>query len=260
MTAGSIFVHPDGRCESNEVGPGTRIWAFAHVMAGARIGADCNVCDHVFVEGGATIGDRVTIKNATLIWDRVTIGDDVFLGPGVVFTNDLTPRAHVKKGRSELLPTTVGSGATIGANATVVCGLTIGPGAFIAAGSTVTRDVGRQALVRGNPAHQVGWVCLCGSALDESLRCSCGSVFEYVDGDAPATDENTIESRRPRVANRNRRSIRQSTSPTHVGSGSVTSSSTGSPADDAPRGGDVEHATSDHLIPPHEVAERGPNP
>ena len=95
--AAHVFVHPDGRCESGTVGSGTRIWAFAHVLAGAVIGRDCNICDHAFVEGDAVIGDRVTVKNGVLIWDGVTIGDDAFIGPGVVFTNDLTPRAHVKK-------------------------------------------------------------------------------------------------------------------------------------------------------------------
>ncbi|MGB5759903.1 MAG: acyltransferase [Acidimicrobiales bacterium] len=182
MTPPGVFVHPDGRCESERVGAGTRIWAFAHVLAGAEVGVDCNICDHAFVEGGARIGDRVTVKNATLIWDAVDVGDDVFLGPGVVFTNDLVPRARIKKAPSELLPTVVGPQATIGANATIVCGITIGAGAFVAAGATVTRDVPPQALVRGNPAHRAGWVCLCGLALDESLCCSCGQRFEFVDG------------------------------------------------------------------------------
>jgi acetyltransferase-like isoleucine patch superfamily enzyme len=182
VTPTGVLVHADGRCESAEVGSGTRIWAFAHVLEGARIGRDCNICDHVFVEGGAVIGDRVTVKNATLVWDGVSVGDDAFLGPAVVFTNDLVPRANRRKARSELLPTVVADGATIGANATIVCGITVGAGAFVAAGATVTRDVPPHALVRGNPARQWGWVCACGQALGESLGCECGHRFELVDG------------------------------------------------------------------------------
>jgi UDP-3-O-[3-hydroxymyristoyl] glucosamine N-acyltransferase len=91
-----VFVHPRGLCESDDVGAGTRVWAFAHVMPGASVGRDCNICGHAFVETGARIGDRVTVKNAVLVWDGVEIGDDVFLGPGVIFTNDLRPRAHIK--------------------------------------------------------------------------------------------------------------------------------------------------------------------
>lgn len=181
MTDGPT-VHPDGRCESSDVGSGTRVWAFAHVLDGAHIGEDCNICDHVFVEGGSWVGDRVTVKNGVLVWDKVIVRDDVFLGPGVVFTNDLQPRARLKKARSELVPTLVCEGATIGANATIVCGVTVGAGAFVAAGSVVTRDVPPFALVRGNPAHQAGWVCECGARLDDELMCSCGSSFELVDG------------------------------------------------------------------------------
>lgn len=173
-----VFVHPLGVCESDQVGARTRVWAFAHVMSGAQVGADCNIGGNAFIETGALIGDRVTVKNGVLIWDRISIGDDVFLGPGVVFTNDFTPRAHVKKKSEELMPTVVESGATIGANATIVCGLTIGAYAFVAAGSTVTRDVPAHGLVRGNPARPAGWVCDCGLALDENLRCECGHRFE----------------------------------------------------------------------------------
>ena len=180
--ADKVHVHPDGRCESSDVGANTRVWAFAHVLDGAHIGRDCNICDHVFVEDGAWIGDRVTVKNAVLVWDRVTIEDDVFIGPGVVFTNDLHPRAHTDTGKDDLVPTLVQRGATIGANATVVCGITVGPSAFVAAGSVVTRDVAANALVRGNPARQVGWVCTCGLGLDPSLVCACGERFAIDDG------------------------------------------------------------------------------
>lgn len=173
----SVFVHPRGLCETEAVGPRTRIWAFAHVLSGAQIGADCNVCDHAFVEGGAKLGDRVTVKNAVLIWDGVTVEDEVFLGPNMVFTNDLRPRATVKKNRGQFVPTVVRRGATIGANATVVCGTTIGEHAFVAAGAVVTRDVAPHALVAGSPARRLGWVCTCGESLDAELVCTCGRRY-----------------------------------------------------------------------------------
>ena len=170
-----VQVHPHGLCESDDVGAGTRVWAFAHVMPGARIGADCNIGDHAFVETGAVVGDRVTIKNAVLVWDRVVIADDVFVGPGVTFTNDLRPRRSRRRGREEFLGTVVGRGATIGANATIVCGVRIGAHAFVGAGALVTRDVPPHALVLGAPARIRGWVCECGTRLDAAGRCSdCG--------------------------------------------------------------------------------------
>jgi len=172
-----VFVHPAGLCESDQVGPGTRVWAFAHVLAGARVGADCNICDHAYVESGAVLGDRVTVKNAVLVFDRVTVGDDAFLGPNVVFTNDYRPRAHVKKGHDALLPTTVETGVTLGANVTVVCGLMIGAHAFVAAGTVVTRDVPAHALLAGNPGRRIGWACVCGEALPADLTCSCGRAY-----------------------------------------------------------------------------------
>ena len=110
-----VFVHGNGLCESDTVGSGTRVWAFAHVLPGAVVGRDCNICDGAYVEGGATVGDRVTIKNQVMIFEGVTIEDDVFLGPGVIFTNDFTPRAFIKKHGDELDTTTVRRGATLGA-------------------------------------------------------------------------------------------------------------------------------------------------
>lgn len=177
------FVHPTALVESDQIGPGTRVWAFAHVMAGASIGAGCNVCDHVFVESGAIVGDRVTLKNNVLLWDGVTIEDEVFVGPNAVFTNDRTPRAAVKKPPELFVPTVVRRGATIGANATVVCGVTVGRFAFVAAGAVVTRDVPPYALVAGNPGRRVGWACECGVRLPESLTCaSCGRRYRPADG------------------------------------------------------------------------------
>jgi UDP-2-acetamido-3-amino-2,3-dideoxy-glucuronate N-acetyltransferase len=191
----SFFVHPHGLCESDQVGQRTRVWAFAHVLPGARIGADCNICDHVFVEGGAVIGDRVTVKNAVLVWDGVTVEDEVFLGPNMVFTNDLRPRAAFKKGPDGLVGTVVRRGATIGANATVVAGIEIGSQAFVAAGAVVIRDVPAHALVAGNPARRIGWVCTCGERLQGEPRdagplacAACGRRYEPLDGDKGLTE------------------------------------------------------------------------
>jgi UDP-2-acetamido-3-amino-2,3-dideoxy-glucuronate N-acetyltransferase len=172
-----VRVHPLGLCESDDVGAGTRIWAWAHVLPDARVGVDCNVCDHAFIEGGARLGDRVTVKNGVLVFDGVEVGDDVFLGPGVVFTNDLRPRAHVKRGADALLPTVVEDGVTLGAGTVVVCGTRIGRHAFAAAGSVITRDVAPHSFVAGNPATPRGWVCTCGERLSEDLSCRCGRSY-----------------------------------------------------------------------------------
>ena len=179
MTGADVFVHPDGRCESDQVGQRTRVWAFAHVLAGAVVGSDCNLCDHTYVEAGAVIGDGVTVKNGVQVWYGVTLEDDVFVGPNATFTNDPRPRAAIKKGEAELVPTLVRRGATIGANATVVCGTTIGEEAFVAAGAVVTTDVPAHGLVAGSPARLIGWVCTCGERLPDDWACPvCGRKFE----------------------------------------------------------------------------------
>jgi len=150
------FVHPQGLCESQQVGAGTRIWAFAHVLPGARIGADCNICDHVFIENRVVIGDRVTIKSGVQVWDEVTLEDDVFVGPNATFTNNPLPRS--KQYPAEHAKTLVRKGASIGANATILPGLVIGPRAMVGAGAVVTRSVPANAVVVGNPAKIVGYV------------------------------------------------------------------------------------------------------
>ena len=177
-----VFVHSHGLCDSADVGSGTRIWAFAHVLAGAKVGNDCNICDHAYVENGVTVGDRVTIKNRVLLFEGVTVEDDVFLGPGVIFTNDLHPRASIKRGGSDLSTTVVRRGATLGAGVVVVCGISIGEHAFAGAGAVLTRDVPAHAFVVGNPGRIIGWACECGLRLPEDLNCFCG--LSYLHGTA----------------------------------------------------------------------------
>jgi acetyltransferase-like isoleucine patch superfamily enzyme len=167
------FVHARALVESENIGSGTRIWAFAHVMRGARIGRDCNIGGHAFVEAGAVVGNRATIKNGAMIWEGVVIGDDVFVGPNVLFTNDRMPRsprslaaAGRYKTKRWLSRINVERGATVGAGAIVICGLTIGRFAMIGAGAVVTRDVRPYALMTGVPAVQKGWVSEAGQVLD----------------------------------------------------------------------------------------------
>jgi UDP-2-acetamido-3-amino-2,3-dideoxy-glucuronate N-acetyltransferase len=147
------------------VGDGTKIWHFCHVSSGARIGAGCSLGQNVYVAATAVVGDRVRIQNNVSIYDGVVIEDDAFIGPSAVFTNVINPRSEVAR-KSEYMTTHVGKGATIGANATIVCGSTLGRYAFVGAGSVVTHDVQPFALVVGVPARQLGWMCRCGIRLD----------------------------------------------------------------------------------------------
>lgn len=151
-----FYVHPQGLCESTSVGAQTRIWAFAHVLPGARLGVDCNICDHVFIEGDVVVGDRVTVKCGVQLWDGLRVEDDVFIGPNATFTNDRFPRS--KRYPAAFESTVVKAGASIGANATILPGLTIGAGAMVGAGAVVTRSVPPNAIVVGNPAKIVGYV------------------------------------------------------------------------------------------------------
>jgi acetyltransferase-like isoleucine patch superfamily enzyme len=147
------MIHSAAICESKQIGSGTTIWAFVHILAGAVIGEDCNICDFVFIENQVVIGDRTTIKSGVQIWDGITIGSDVFIGPNVTFTNDKYPRSKNKD--FELLRTFVGDNASIGANATILPGISIGANAIIGAGSVVTKNIEAGSTVIGNPAFPI---------------------------------------------------------------------------------------------------------
>ena len=150
--------HATALVESDQVGEGTNVWAYAHVMKGAVVGRHCNIGDHAFVESGAVVGDEVTIKNGVAVWQYVTVENRVFLGPNCSLTNDNRPRS---KRPWTPVATTIREGATIGANATIVCGCHVGRHAFVGAGAVVTRPVPDHAVVHGNPARVRGFVCEC---------------------------------------------------------------------------------------------------
>jgi len=183
-----VFVHPTALVETLDVGEGTRIWAFAHVLKGARIGRGCNVGDHCFIENDVVLGDRVTLKNGVAVWDGVTIDDDAFLGPNAALTNERVPRAvriqRYRTGHLAFEPerTRIGKGVTIGANATIVCGVSLGEYAFVGAGSVVTRDVPPYTLVYGVPAKIQGYICSCGERIALGKRCMCGRTYRRTKG------------------------------------------------------------------------------
>lgn len=173
--------HPQALVESGAaIGKGTRVWAFAHIVSGAIVGEDCNICDHTFIEGGVLIGNRVTIKCGVYLWDGLTIADDVFIGPGAVFTNDYRPRSQ--RYLAAPLRTLLKEGCSIGANSTILPSLTIGRWAMVGAGAVVTHSVADFALVVGSPALWRAWVCRCGekilSKAGRFLDCTCGRSYE----------------------------------------------------------------------------------
>jgi len=182
-----VYIHPKAIVETRKIGKGTRIWAFVHVLRGAKIGENCNICDHTFIENDVIVGDNVTIKSGVYIWDGARIKNNVFIGPNATFTNDILPRSKVYT--KKFVKTYVKKGATIGANATIICGVTIGKWTMIGAGSVVTRDVLDYALVYGNPARIRGYVCECGRKLDfkdDKAKCECGKMYKL-------KDENVVE-------------------------------------------------------------------
>lgn len=178
-----MTVHPTAIVDDGAtLGEGTRVWHWTHICAGAVIGRDCSFGQNVFVGTKAVIGDRVKVQNNVSIYDSVMLEDEVFCGPSCVFTNVLNPRAFVER-KDEFLPTLVKRGATIGANATVICGVTIGAYAMIGAGAVVSRDVPDFALVAGVPARRIGWVSHAGERLGTDLFCPReGRRYRLLDG------------------------------------------------------------------------------
>jgi len=178
-----IFIHKSAEVEEGAIiGAGTKIWNFCHILPGAKIGTNCNIGQNVFIGAKAVIGSNVKIQNNVSVYDDVVIEDDCFLGPSMVFTNVINPRAFVER-KHEYKKTIVKKGATIGANATIVCGVTLGEYCFVGAGSVVTKDISPYTLVYGNPARPKGYVCKCGLKLgfkEERAFCSCGIIYKKV--------------------------------------------------------------------------------
>jgi UDP-2-acetamido-3-amino-2,3-dideoxy-glucuronate N-acetyltransferase len=177
-----FWAHPTAVIDRGaRIGAGSKVWHFCHVMAGARIGAGCVLGQNVFVAATAVIGDRCRIQNNVSIYDGVVLDDDVFVGPSAVFTNVRTPRATVDR-KTMIEATLIGQGATIGANATIVCGARVGEYALVGAGAVITRDVAPHAVMAGVPARRTGWICACGeriwrrkSSLKHRSSCATGA-------------------------------------------------------------------------------------
>ena len=176
------FVHPTAIVdEGAEIGEGTKIWHFTHIMAGARIGENCILGQNVFIGSGAILGDNIKVQNNVSIYDGTVLEDDVFCGPSMVFTNVFNPRSFISR-KKEFRKTLVRKGATIGANVTVICGNTIGQYAFIGAGAVVTKDVPDHALVYGNPGKVKGWICQCAEEITfrsgKAVCHACGKKYK----------------------------------------------------------------------------------
>ncbi len=175
----NVYVHETSIIDDNvTIGEGTKIWHFCHVQSDVEIGKNCSFGQNVNISSHVKIGNGCKVQNNVSIYEGVELEDYVFCGPSMVFTNDLTPRAKYPKGSSGYKKTVLHTGATVGANATIVCGHELGEWSMVAAGAVVTKNVPSHALVAGVPAKQIGWVCECGEKLDENLRCSsCGRRY-----------------------------------------------------------------------------------
>ena len=175
----NYYMHETSIVDENvKIGQGTKIWHFCHIQSGAEIGENCSFGQNVYISNNVKIGKGVRVQNNVSIYEGVEIEDYVFCGPSMVFTNDLTPRAKYPKGHEAYKKTVLHTGASVGANATIVCGNELGEWCMVAAGSVVTRDVEPYSLVAGVPANHIGWICECGERLGEGLVCSCGRKYK----------------------------------------------------------------------------------
>ena len=185
-----FFAHETAVIDTpSQIGKGTRVWHFSHIMPGVKIGKKCNIGQNVVIGPDVKIGNNVKIQNNISVYKSVTLEDNVFCGPSMVFTNVINPRSHISR-KHEFKKTLIKRGATIGANATIICGNTIGKYAFIGAGAVVTKDVSDYALMLGNPAKLAGWICECGHQLDlqgDIIACSeCGKEYRQMNGGCSA--------------------------------------------------------------------------
>jgi acetyltransferase-like isoleucine patch superfamily enzyme len=193
MIHSTAQIHDHALIDENvEIGARTRVWAFAHILSGAVVGDDCNICDHTFVEGNVVLGNRVTVKCGVYLWDGVTAENDVFIGPAAVFTNDLKPRSQQYP--QEYAKTILKEGCSIGANSTIIAGSIIGEWSLIGAASVVTKNVPDYAVVWGNPAKFQYWICQCGTKIafgkDNKFNCGCGKEYKL---NAPLQVVNLIQ-------------------------------------------------------------------
>jgi UDP-2-acetamido-3-amino-2,3-dideoxy-glucuronate N-acetyltransferase len=194
----SYFAHESSYIDENvQIGDDTKIWHFCHIQSGAAIGKKCSFGQNVNVSNNVKIGNGVKVQNNVSIYEGVEIEDYVFCGPSMVFTNDLTPRAKYPKGRTGYKRTILHTGATVGANATIVCGHELGEWCMVAAGAVVTDDVKPYSLVAGVPAKHIGWVCECGNRLEDTLMCKCGRKYKNIFGGVflPPRDRYTSDLR-----------------------------------------------------------------
>jgi acetyltransferase-like isoleucine patch superfamily enzyme len=179
MSNRNIYIHPSALVETDKIGDCTRIWAFSHILKGASLGRNCNICDHCFIENDVVLGNDVTVKCGVNIWDGVRVEDKVFIGSGAAFTNDIYPRSKIYQ--KNHVCTLIKEGASLGTNCVLIAGITVGSYAMIGAGSVVTRDVGDFSLCYGNPARQHGYICKCKKKIDirddENVTCACGLMF-----------------------------------------------------------------------------------